>query len=1288
MDEKNEDNGLDETGEKLVGNWFEYLGNWSKLRRKNLQATLLSLAAISTKISKATSITSDTFLQRFCLASDLDSLQKQKEKCKHVRAFLQESDYTRFRKTQQKNLAILTSQQLEWKNEAWYNAVDEKGKQMFPWVYPQSKLNVITSKTTEADIESMIAPPKYLYRLPGYDKADKTKDDLAIGFSVERIGSKGKGKKELFRPSGIAVIDIGHMNHSQQTLDKGFMCQLVIADSGNNRVQLWTYQCSPYFPKSLGEKGGFEENIAFEGFIGTATPTMPHGVQNAVRHLENRMQGESKRKLKDIAEEEKRYMKVSQWRNQASKLQNTHGYHKGQFVSPTYVSVDINCNLQISDNDSEQIGSPRIQVFSHKDKYFVPTECIDNNTNVLAISRKQAKLYLNEESNPLRQETNDSFYFLDVNGYSHREINYSDYIKMNATVGGKILKGVAWTFPRVKRPYKLENMLMKNLHYKEFNTIQNAFDCLNNEGKVFHVGETEKTIQKKTQSLKNLLKNRTIYGSWLFPNEILISYEATLKSGQRQPRNNANNKLAFLVTNIAPSIAKSIFEIALEGYRSKTDGEHKREPQHYILDLPGNPSQELNLIFTIAAIKELNNKLLLRIVCTLRDADQDKKFTGKQNVMSGENIKVKIIATLRAKFISSIAFKKVQQERLNSLWKMWNCKRPSRIKLHRKSRKGVGKNNMILEFSSINEYRRWKRNMQKKYNKEKQRLESRLGDIDEASRKKFVKESLASMDNGKRFWKKPIKVKNKHVETLEDHKKQLVSEINVLMKNIKIELNIINEKLSKIVGSHAKELQYEKRCLVVSLTIFRELQKNDKNIYGYLKDCEKEYLKSSNTGEVIEDKDDSETHLHIHALVSLLQIISKQKSIQSKDSIVERVNVVLGEFMHQQYQKCLYVAGVNTLRDLIEDLISNQEKSSHSTRFFFVPTSMGKDLDNISKPYLLSYESLVGRNIQGKVKLASGNKVWTEGKVLAIDRETGLYVFIFFSKDETRHVRLLPRDDLRDRVPTYQPIFKKPWGTATLNTMSLNVLAVADHDQDCIHFFNNHNDHKIRNSLDTHSGSYLYTIGYTGKNKGQLRSPKGMVFDSFGRLLVADSANDRIQGFIYLKDPTGRTAGQWVVDIMHPEKPSPGDPIGLCNPSDIAVDSYDHYVVADTGHHCIKIFNRAVNYGPYELEDVRNIAKTDLWQFDSRPNGKARRRIPKIYLECLCCWGTQGHMLGSMIEPIGVACVTVPSHVKTVQSNMCNGTDPDEKYDEERVFVCDRSLHCIHMFKYTPGMKL
>ena len=630
----------------------------------------------------------------------------------------------------------------------------------------------------------MNVPPKYLYHLPGYDKTEKTKDELAIGFSVERIGSKGKGKKELFRPNGIAVIDIGHMSHSQQSLDKGFICQLVIADSGNNRVQLWTYQCSPYFPKSLEEKGGFEENVIFEGFIGAVTPTMPHSVQHAARLLEVQMQGASKRKLKDIAEEEKNYVKVRQWRNQVKNLQNTHGYHKGQFVSPSYVSVDVNCNLQISDNDSEQIGSPRIQVFSNNDKYFVPIECIDNNTNVLAISRKQSKLYLNEDSNPLRQEINDSFYFLDVNGYSHREINYSDYIKINATIGDKTLKGVAWTFPRVKRPYKLESILLKNLHYKEFNIIQSAFDRLNNEGQAFHAGDTEKTIQRKTRLLKNLLQDKIIYGSWLFTNEILISDEERLKSGKRQPRYNVINKFAFLVTNIAPSTAKNIFENAFKDHRCTVDGKSKDGPQHYSLDLPKKPSIKFDLMFTIAAIKELNNKLLLRIVCSLCDADKDN-FTGKQ-MKPGEKVKVDIMAILRAKFIGSMAFREFQRERLNSLWKMWNSKRPSRIKLYRKSRKGATKKGMILEFSSIKEYRHWKRNMQKKYNKEKQRLDSRLGDIDEASRKRFVKESLASIDNGKRFWKKPIKVKNKHVETIDDHKKQLVSEINVLTKNMKL----------------------------------------------------------------------------------------------------------------------------------------------------------------------------------------------------------------------------------------------------------------------------------------------------------------------------------------------------------------------------------------------------------------------------------------------------------------------------------------------------------------------
>lgn len=270
-------------------------------------------------------------------------------------------------------------------------------------------------------------------------------------------------------------------------------------------------------------------------------------------------------------------------------------------------------------------------------------------------------------------------------------------------------------------------------------------------------------------------------------------------------------------------------------------------------------------------------------------------------------------------------------------------------------------------------------------------------------------------------------------------------------------------------------------------------------------------------------------------------------------------------------------------------------------------------------------------------------------------------------------------------MPTYKPLLKKPWGTATLDTTSFNILVIADHDQNCIHFFNNHDDHKVRNAMDSHRNSYLYTVGSTGKNKGELRRPKGLTFDSFGRLLVADSENNRIQGFTHLDDPTGETQGNWVVDIIYPETPCPGEEISLNDPSDIAVDSYDHYIVADTGHHCIKIFHRVINYGPYEISDLRDIEQIDFWQYESRPNGKVRRRIPKIHLECLCAWGTQGYELGSMITPISVAYVTVPPQVKTAKCNRCNGVHQDERFDEERIFVCDSSLHCIHVFKYTVG---
>ena len=79
--------------------------------------------------------------------------------------------------------------------------------------------------------------------------------------------------------------------------------------------------------------------------------------------------------------------------------------------------------------------------------------------------------------------------------------------------------------------------------------------------------------------------------------------------------------------------------------------------------------------------------------------------------------------------------------------------------------------------------------------------------------------------------------------------------------------------------------------------------------------------------------------------------------------------------MYQQY-KCLYISGVETLRDLIEDLISIRKQTLPAS---FCSYHNYWGLDSVSKPYLVS-ESLVGRNMQGKVKLSSGNRIWKEGK--------------------------------------------------------------------------------------------------------------------------------------------------------------------------------------------------------------------------------------------------------------------------------------------------------------------
>ena len=1323
--------------------WYEYLGDWSKLRRKNIHAAVLALAAVRAKISKSTTIVSDLLLHGFFHASDIDTLEKRKQKCKHIRDFLKQTDFRIFRQLQQENLkSSLTIYQMEMQNELWYNALDEKRKRLFPWVYPKSRLNVITSKTSKAEMEQMKIPPKFNYVLPGYDKDGKTEDEQTIGFSVERIGTKGNAKKQLFCPTGIAILNTGHMNANHLRFDKGFICKIFITDSGNNRVQLWTYQCSPYFPKTLEEKGGFEEIVIFEKMIGTSPQVPTHAVARALDDIEREgtvsetLQMNSPDKLKHVAREEKNYNTIKQWEHN-SKLQNTHGYHRGQFTSPQYVSIDKRGCVQISDNNSKQIGSPRVQVFSIKDNFTDPFECIDNNTDILGITRRQANLYVDENSQPLRRETDDNFLFLNVNGKSSREKHFSDYFHVGAKVGGKRMKGIAWTFPRAKRPFDLEIILKQNLQYTEHKKIKEAFDCLNNEGNEFMVGETEKAMQGKIALLDKLIKNDIIHGSWLTLDEITIVNENVFNTESIQ-NGDTKNPYIFYILSLPPMVAKKVFMEAFEKHKENESEKKDNDDDDDSNDendsnddsgededivpmqgmdntkmiLPNFPEYTISLTVEIAPVLQLNNKSFFKINCVIKKSkvkqtpEDDSADT--PNLLKND-LKEEMIYHLHQTIIESTNFQEMQRKRLDDLWVFWNNNRSPKVSISKKIKMRLSKKNdastgssvvNYLEFDNVTEYEAWKQKQEKRYKREKKYYEQQFRNENEATRKKLVKNALKSVDNGKKIWKKPVEIKIKKVKNLEEHKKLVKSEINALKKELTNELLIVETQIAKneaemqlserqSVANQLNKNKHNRDCILSSQHILKEIetQQRSKNLFPFLQKCIADYklevldISKDEKNDIIFD-----THLHIYASVMVFKIVATQNFKFEENCEKKDICLKIGELFDTYFEEKLYLAGVVLLTKSIQRCISGQVEQSKSNSFFFVPINKAnKKIHGIQKPFLLPYESIIARSVQGHVKLLTGKSVWVEGDIIAIDRETGLYIFRFLTSDEKYQVRLLPRNDLRDSVPTYQPVFKRPWGSALLDTFSINVLAVADHDQNCIHFFNNHDDHKLRNAVDCHRNSYLYTIGSTGKNKGELRRPKGMAFDSFGRLLVADSENHRIQGFRHLKDPTGKTQGKWVVEIMHPEQPCPGEATSLHNPSDITVDSYDHYIVADTGHHCIKIFHRVVDYGPYELKDLRDIEKVDSWQYESRPNGKVRRRIPRIYLECLCTWGTQGHELGSMIEPISVACVTVPAQVKTVKCNKCNGVDPDEKFDEERIFVCDRSLHCVHIFKYTAG---
>jgi hypothetical protein len=220
---------------------------------------------------------------------------------------------------------------------------------------------------------------------------------------------------------------------------------------------------------------------------------------------------------------------------------------------------------------------------------------------------------------------------------------------------------------------------------------------------------------------------------------------------------------------------------------------------------------------------------------------------------------------------------------------------------------------------------------------------------------------------------------------------------------------------------------------------------------------------------------------------------------------------------------------------------------------------------------------------------------------------------------------------------------------------------------------------------------YLYTVGTMGKQRGQLRGPKGMCFDPANRLIVADCLNNRIQCFEYVPRARGGAVdislhpsignhqgnGRWECCFTYPEHPvafgksdletkkgkededtyvkfaghsaaishvdhATQDQPSLHCPSDVCVDAFGNILVADTGNQCIRILRTRVYYGPHYPVDPGLVDSSEAWMFEKTLKGQFVRTWPYTYVECIATWGCRGFLEGQLVEPVAITTYSVP----------------------------------------------
>ena len=354
---------------------------------------------------------------------------------------------------------------------------------------------------------------------------------------------------------------------------------------------------------------------------------------------------------------------------------------------------------------------------------------------------------------------------------------------------------------------------------------------------------------------------------------------------------------------------------------------------------------------------------------------------------------------------------------------------------------------------------------------------------------------------------------------------------------------------------------------------------------------------------------------------------------------------------------------------------------------------------------------------------ASEIGTWIEGTVIGLDRETGLYCFEH-DTSATKHqqVKLISRSKLRVSVPQCKNLFSLPWGMCQAKNNGYGHLVVSDNELDCLHVFdggeNVSDDRTVEEKgLDQFekddTRQYLYTIGRRGTLRGEFHGPKGICFDHANRLIVADSNNNRIQGFEYLVEaggnyadplhtgiaPGSKKGGRWICTFIYPEEDhsqrghvgTPGtrgcaahvtkhthDMPSLSRPSDVTVDDHENIIVADTGNSCIRILRRKVYYGPNEQVEPATVDRKDLWMYKQTLMGKLVRVWPYVYIECIATWGCRGYGPGTFISPTSIEYYSVNIAIKDSK------TKQTRRRHEDRYLVVDQGSHNVTQFTVVP----